>query len=102
MSTPLSTAAGISRRRFIRSASAGAAAAAAFPAVLRAARPNGKVHLAVVGVSARGYGDLHSTASHPNVHYVGFCDVDTKAFAKADADKSQKISKVEMTTFLRG
>ncbi len=85
-SRPNSSPTGISRRRFLRSASAGAAAAAAFPAVLRAARPNGNVQVAVVGVSARGYGDLHSTASHAKVKYVGFCDVDARAFTKADAD----------------
>lgn len=86
MTTPASAPAGFSRRRFLRSAASGAAVAAAFPAVLRAARPNGNVQIAVVGVNARGYGDLHSTASHPKVRYVGFCDVDARAFAKADAD----------------
>ncbi len=71
------------RRGFLRSA---AATAAAFPAVLRAAAPNAAVQVAVVGVNARGYADLHSTASHRAVRYVGFCDVDEAAFARADKD----------------
>jgi predicted dehydrogenase len=73
------------RRAFLRH-SAALGAVAAFPAVLRAARPNSQVQIAVVGVSGRGYADLHSTASHPKVKYVGFCDVERKAFARADAD----------------
>jgi len=64
MTIPDFVAPGVTRRRFLRSTATGAAAAA-FPAVLRAARPNGNVQIAVVGVSARGYGDLHSTADHP-------------------------------------
>jgi predicted dehydrogenase len=74
-----------SRRAFLRS-SALAATALGFPAVVRAARPNAKLQLAVIGVGARGYADLHSLASHPAVAYVGFCDIDRANFAKADAD----------------
>ncbi len=77
--------ASITRRTFLQQ-SAVAGAAVAFPAVLRAANPNSRVQIAGIGVSARGYGDLHSLASHPNVKYVAFCDVDTASFAKADAD----------------
>ena len=73
------------RRMFLKQ-SAVAGAAVAFPSVLRAGSPNSRVQLAVVGVSARGYADLHSVASHPKVKYVGFCDVDQMAFARADAD----------------
>ncbi|MBI5693900.1 MAG: Gfo/Idh/MocA family oxidoreductase [Verrucomicrobia bacterium] len=81
----MNPAPGLTRRTFLhRSTVAGAVAA--FPAVLRAARPNSKVQIAAIGVSARGYGDLHSVASHPQAKFVAFCDVDEKAFAKADAD----------------
>jgi len=74
-----------SRRTFLQQSTL-AGAAVAFPAVLRAARPNSAVQLAVIGVSGRGYADLHSLASHPKVKYVAFCDVDRSAFAKADAN----------------
>ncbi len=74
-----------SRRGFLRT-TALAVSALGFPAVVRAARPNSKLQLAVIGVSARGYADLHSLASHPAVAYVGFCDIDRANFAKADAD----------------
>jgi predicted dehydrogenase len=81
----MKTAPAPTRRAFLKQ-SALAGAAVSFPAVLRAIGPNSRVQVAVVGVSARGYADLHSTASHPKVQYVGFCDVDRKAFARADAD----------------
>jgi predicted dehydrogenase len=86
-SSPLKSApAAVSSRRTFLRRSAVAGAAAAFPAVLRAAHPNSSVQVAVIGVNGRGYADLHSLASHPKVKYVAFCDVDTAAFAKADAD----------------
>ena len=73
------------RRAFLRG-SALAGAAVAFPAVVRAAAPNSSVQVAVVGVSGRGYSNLHSAASHPSLRYVGFCDVDQASYARADAD----------------
>ena len=71
------------RRTFLRQA-ATAGAALGFPAVLRAANPNGRVQLATVGVSGQGFTDLHNFSSHPKVKYVGFCDIDSTCFAKAD------------------
>jgi predicted dehydrogenase len=83
---PMSTSPAVfTRRTFLRQA-AGAGAVLGFPAVLRAAAPNSRLQLAVVGVSARGYADLHSLASHPKVEYTGFCDIDRGNFARADAD----------------
>lgn len=73
------------RRTFLKQ-SALAGAVLGFPAVLRSANPNSAVQLAAIGVSARGYGDIHSLASHPKVKYVGFCDIDQECYAKADAD----------------
>ena len=74
-----------SRRDFFKQGAL-AGAVLGFPAVVRAARPNSQLQLAAIGVNARGYGDLHSLASHPKVKYVAFCDVDEASFAKADAD----------------
>jgi predicted dehydrogenase len=73
------------RRTFLKH-TALAGAALGFPAVLRAARPNSRLQLAAIGVSARGYADLHSLASHPKAKFVAFCDIDQANFAKADAD----------------
>ena len=77
--------AAVQRRDFLKQ-SALAAAALSFPAVLRAASPNSRVQLAAIGVSGRGYSDLHSLASHPRAKFVAFCDIDRANFAKADAD----------------
>jgi predicted dehydrogenase len=72
------------RRSFLkRSALAGAALG--FPAVLRAANVNSRVNIAAIGVEGQGYADLHSVSSHPKAKFVGFCDVDSTRFAKADA-----------------
>ncbi len=57
----------------------------AFPAVLRSARPNSRVQVAVVGVDGQGYSDLHNVSSHAQAKFVGFCDVDTNRFVRADA-----------------
>lgn len=73
----------ITRRAFLqRSALAGAALS--FPAVVRAANLNGRVQLAAVGVDGKGYGDVHTFAQHEKVTCVGFCDVDTRSFARVD------------------
>jgi predicted dehydrogenase len=77
--TPLS----LSRRSFLkRSAIAGAVVS--FPAVLRAARPNSRVQVAVVGVDGQGYSDLQNVSTHAKAKFVGFCDVDTARFSRAD------------------
>jgi len=72
-----------SRRTFLQQ-SALAGAALGFPAVLRAANPNSRVQLATIGVSGQGFTDIHNFAAHQKVAYVGFCDIDTANFDKAD------------------
>ena len=72
------------RRGFLKRTAAGAVAAA-FPAILRAANPNGRVNVAAIGVDGQGYSDLHNVSTHARVKFVGFCDVDTARFARADA-----------------
>ncbi len=73
-----------SRRRFLQQ-SALAAAAAGFPAVLRSASPNSRVQVAAIGVDGQGFNDLHNVSKHAQVSFVGFCDVDTARFRRADA-----------------
>lgn len=61
-----------------------AGSALAFPSVVRCAAPNRSIQVAAVGVDGQGYNDLHSLSSHPQVKFVGFCDVDQRRFARAD------------------
>src|SRR4051812_33303041 len=72
-----------SRRTFLKQ-TAIVGAAVGFPAVLRAARPNSMVQVAVVGTEGQGYSDLQNVSTHPKAKFVGFCDVDTARFARAD------------------
>jgi len=71
------------RRTFLKQATI-AGAALGFPSVLRAANLNSSVQLATIGVSGQGFTDIHNFSSHPKVKYVGFCDIDTSCFSKAD------------------
>ena len=71
------------RRTFLKQ-SAIAGAALSFPAVLRASDLNSRVQVVSIGADGRAHADIHSTASHAKVKFVGFCDIDTAAFAKAD------------------
>lgn len=69
------------RRTFIRSiAAAGVAAPIAWPALVRAASPNGKLNIAGIGVGGMGYNNLHQMA-HENI--VALCDVDQHFSARA-------------------
>src|SRR3954470_17355147 len=72
-----------SRRTFLKQ-TAVAGVALGFPAVLRAARPSSRVQVAVVGVDGQGYSDLQNVSTHAKAKFVGFCDVDTTRFARAD------------------
>jgi hypothetical protein len=71
------------RRAFLKS-SLVAGAAVGVPALVRGANLNSRVQIATVGVNGKGYGDLHNFFQHEKVKYVGFCDIDTRAFEKAD------------------
>ena len=70
-----------SRRSFLKTS---AAAALGFPAILRAANPNSNLQIVAVGCAGKGLSDLTEIGSHARAKYVGFCDVDTARFAKAD------------------
>ncbi|MDB4435463.1 Gfo/Idh/MocA family oxidoreductase [bacterium] len=71
-----------SRRHFLKTA----AGAPLILSNLRAApSANGKLNLAAVGVDGKGWSDLTSLASHPNVNVTAICDVDTARMAKAMA-----------------
>jgi predicted dehydrogenase len=69
------------RRAFIKISTA---AVFGFPAILRAANPNSNLQIAAVGCSGKGLSDINEIGSHAKAKYVGFCDVDTSRFDKAD------------------
>ncbi|MBI5767418.1 MAG: Gfo/Idh/MocA family oxidoreductase [Verrucomicrobia bacterium] len=85
MTTPSSPSARLSRRTFLQRTTL-AGAALGFPAVLRAANPNGKVQVAALGLTGQGFSDLHNVGSHAAVRFVGFCDVDSANFKRADTE----------------
>jgi len=69
------------RRTFLKTT---AAAALGFPAILRGANLNSNLQIAAVGCSGKGLSDITEVGSHARAKYVGFCDVDTSRFDKAD------------------
>jgi predicted dehydrogenase len=69
------------RRNFLKSTSA---AVLGFPAVVRATNLNSNLQIVAVGCSGKGLSDILETGSHPKAKFVGFCDVDTTRFTKAD------------------
>jgi len=69
------------RRAFLKTSSA---AVLGFPAIVRGANLNSNLQIAAVGCSNKGLSDIKEVGSHARVHYVGFCDVDTSRFDKAD------------------
>jgi predicted dehydrogenase len=75
----------LTRRQFLQQSAAGAAALFAAPAFLRAETQAQQLHVACVGVNGMGFIDLSNIGSHPAVKFVGFCDVDSNRFDKADA-----------------
>ena len=74
----------VSRRHFLQT-SAALAAAAALPSSVRAASPNGKLRTAHVGVGGMGGADLGSIASHAKVEVFALCDVDENTLKGAAA-----------------
>lgn len=70
----------MTRRTFLKTT----VAALGFPAILRAANPNSNLQIAAVGCSGKGLSDILEIGSHARAKFVGFCDVDTSRFGKAD------------------
>ncbi len=75
----------LSRRAFLQTTAAGAAAALAAPAVISAQTQKTELHVAAIGANGMGWSDLSSVGSHAQVKFVGFCDVDSTRFDKVDA-----------------
>jgi predicted dehydrogenase len=75
----------LSRRRFLRQSAAGLGALALAPPLARSQAQPKQLHIACIGVNGMGLADLSNIGSHPAVKFVGFCDVDSQRFDKADA-----------------
>lgn len=78
MSTP-------SRRRFLQSSAALAAAASTQPVLGAQGNKNSKLRILQIGAGGIGQLDRKELASHPMVEFVGFCDVDAQWLAKYSA-----------------
>lgn len=75
----------LSRRSFLQTTAAGAAAAFAAPAIVSAETLKSELHVASVGAKNMAWADLSSVATHPKVKMVGFCDIDSARFDQVDA-----------------
>ncbi len=75
----------IARRRFLAQTALSATAVFAAPAFVRAATLEKELHVAAFGVNGMGWSDLSSVGNHSKVKFVGFCDIDSTRFDKADA-----------------
>lgn len=90
----------LSRRSFLRTASA-AAAALPFATACTAApsrrqwQPNERIRIAVVGVRGRGLDHLRAFAALPDVEVAALCDVDRDVLGKAAAGFANDGRRVE-------
>ena len=75
----------ILRRQFLTQSAVAASSLFAMPAIVRAATLRKELHVAAIGVNGMGWSDLSNVGSHGSVRFVGFCDIDTARFDKADA-----------------
>ena len=71
---------GVNRRTFMASAGAGAAALAVHGRSSRAAGPNDRIRLAVIGINGRGVAHIDAFAQRKDVDLATLCDIDTRLF----------------------
>lgn len=76
----------LSRRSFLQTTAAGAAAAFAAPAIVSAETLKSELHVASVGAHGMAGHDLTNVATHPKVKMVGFCDIDSARFDLVDKE----------------
>jgi len=76
----------LSRRSFLQTTAAGAAAAFAAPAIVSAETLKSELHVASVGAKNMAWADLSNVATHPKVKMVGFCDIDSSRFDLVDKE----------------
>ena len=73
----------ITRRHFLHGAAAGAVAVSQFPTVLRAAEPEAKLKLGLIGCGWYGMVDLKAALQVGGVEVVALCDVDSEHLEKS-------------------
>ena len=74
------------RRRWLQTVGMGALG---FPAIVRGQNLNSRVQLAAVGTEGKGWSDLTSMRTHPQVDIVGLCDVDRARLERARNDHQE-------------
>lgn len=88
----------ITRRHFLQSTAFGAAAATQFPAVLRAADPDHKLRLGLIGCGWYGMVDVKAALKVGGVEIIALCDVDSEHLGKS-ADEVEKLQSRRPQTF---
>jgi predicted dehydrogenase len=71
------------RRQFLVRTGAAAGLTIAAPAILRAAAPNRKLRVAVMGLNGRGMAHIEGFLAQPDVEIAYVCDVDSRVLPKA-------------------
>lgn len=74
------------RRRFLKTAASAVTAPFILPSGSFSKPLNSMLQVATVGADGMAYSDMKNFGSHPKVKFVGFCDIDSNRFAKADKD----------------
>jgi len=76
----------LNRRCFLRSSAIGAVALSQFPAVLRAAEPDRKLKIGLIGCGWYGMVDLKAAHKVGGVETIALCDVDSEHLAQSASD----------------
>ncbi|MFZ5833652.1 MAG: Gfo/Idh/MocA family protein [Planctomycetota bacterium] len=71
------------RRNFIKQGIVVGCCAAGWSRAASANALNGKIHVAAIGVGGKGWSDIMSFATHPQVTIAALCDVDADRIRKA-------------------
>ena len=88
----------ITRRRFLQSSTVGSLALSQFAGVLRAADPERKLKLGLIGCGWYGMVDLKAALKAGGVEVVALCDVDSDHL-KQSADEVEKLQGTRPKTF---
>jgi predicted dehydrogenase len=75
-----------SRRRFLKTAATAIGAPFILPSGSYSKPLNSMLQVATVGADGMAHSDMMNFGSHPKVKFVGFCDIDSNRFAKADKE----------------
>lgn len=75
-----------SRRKFLKTAASAIGAPFILPSGSYSKPLNSMLQVATVGADGMAHSDMMNFGSHPKVKFVGFCDIDSNRFAKADKE----------------